>query len=85
MALTSLHVQDVCYGGSWQAWNRNQICKYLAHETVGSKYVALCLKKAPGIIDEKRKNKQLPHDFDKMADNCPGYTYLKHIQQGYDI
>lgn len=89
MALTSLQVQDVCSGAAGQqnpwGWYNNDVCKYLSHEMVGKKYVPMCLKKAPGIIEEKKKKGQLPKNFDKLKDNCPGYRYLKHIDQGYDV
>jgi hypothetical protein len=90
MALTPLHVQDVCYGAASQVnpwgWNPSgNVCKYLSHEIVGQKFVALCLKKAPGILEEKKKKGELPHDFNKLGDNCPGYRYMKHIDQGYDV
>ena len=90
MALTLPQVQDVCYGQAgqknpWGWYGSGNACKYLTHEMVGTKYTALCLKLAPAVIEEKRKKKQLPGNFDKMPDNCPGYRYMKHIDQGYDV
>lgn len=90
MALTPLHVQDVCYGQAGQKnpygwYGSDNACKYLTHEYVGKKYVPLCMKKAPGIIEKKFKGGQLPPNWDKMKDNCPGYRYMKHIDQGYDV
>jgi len=43
------------------------------------------MKKAPGIVEKKKLNGQLPHEWNKMSDNCPGYRYMKHIDQGYDV
>lgn len=90
MALTPLQVQDVCYGQAgqknpWGWYGSGSVCKYLTHEMVGTKYTPLCMKKAPGIIQEKMAKGQLPKDFAKQKDNCPGYRYMKHIDQGYDI
>lgn len=89
MALTPLQVQDVCYGQAgtknpWGWYGTGNACKYLTHEVVGSKFVPLCMKKAPGIVADKLARGQLPKDFDKMKDNCPGYRYMKHIDQGYN-
>ncbi len=90
MALTQLQVLDVCYGqaGSQNPWgwyNSGTPCKYLTQELSGTKYINLCLKKAPGLIAEKAAKGQLPQNFDKMKDHCPGYRYMKHIDQGYDV
>jgi hypothetical protein len=90
MALTPLHVQDVCYGAAgqqnpWGWFPTSNVCKYLTHEVVGQKYVPLCLKKAPAILQDKAKQGQLPPDWKKLSDNCPGYRYMKHIDQGYDV
>jgi hypothetical protein len=85
MALTQLHVLNYCNaGGSW--WNGNgQMCKFLTYEMVGQKYTPLCMKKAPAIVTQKKKEGKLPSNFDKLGDNCQGYTYLKHKEQGYDL
>jgi hypothetical protein len=90
MALTPLQVQDVCYGQAslqipWGLVAFRTPCKYLTHATVGSKFVQLCMKKAPGIVADKLAKGQLPSDFDKLKDNCPGYLYLKRVDQGYDV
>ena len=90
MALTPLQVQDVCYGQAGQqnpwGWTGNgNACKYLTYEMVGKKYVPLCMKHAPGIIQSKATRGQLPNDFDKKKDNCPGYRFMKHLDQGYDV
>ena len=91
MALTLPQVQDVCHGSAGQqnpwGWynNHGDICKYLTTINVDGKYVSLCMKKAPGIIQEKADKGQLPKDFNKMKDHCPGYRYLKYVDQGYDI
>lgn len=85
MALTPLHVQDVCCGHAKNPYNGGNSCKYLCHEVVGKKVVALCMKKATSVIIEKAKNGQLPQNWNKLPDNCPGYRYMKHIDQGYNI
>jgi hypothetical protein len=77
MALTPLQVQSVCMG--------KNPCKYLTHEMVNKRYTPLCLKKAPGLIQKKKEDGTLPWNFKDGGDNCPGYTYLKHVRQGYDV
>ena len=89
MALTSLQVIDVCTGQAgqknpWGWYNNGKQCKYLIYEMVGKDYKPLCMKLAPGIIEQKRKSGHLPPGFDKMSDNCPGYRYMKYVEQGYD-
>lgn len=78
--LTPLHVLNYCNaGGSWWGTDASQ-CRYLTSERVGSKYVSLCMKKAPAIYAKRR-----PAVPAIAGDNCPGYTYLKHKAQGYDV
>lgn len=91
MALTPLQVKDVCHGQAgiqnpW-GWQSNGTCKYLTYDFVGKKYVALCMKKATGLIEEKLKKmgQRQRDEWKKMPDNCPGYRYMKHMDQGYDI
>lgn len=79
MALTPLHVQDVCNSGVQ--------CRYLCWETLDSgKVVALCLKHAGAYYDKvKRDMDMYGVDLDDRGDNCSGYLFLKHIDQGYDV
>ena len=86
MALTPLHVQDICYGNASKGvWSGNPPCRYLTNEMVGKEYKQLCLKHAPGIIDKMKQEGHLPSDFSKRPDNCNGYKYMKHLDQGYNI
>lgn len=82
MALTLLQVNDVCRGQAGKDYTQYNICKYLSYETVGSRSVPLCIKKAPALIDKKKKNS---FNWNQGKDNCPGYPYMKHIPQGYDV
>lgn len=90
MSLSLKQVQDVCYGSAAQGrnspwgWGGNA-CKYLTHEMVGKDYKPLCLKLAPGVLEKKKKDGLLPHNFSKLPDNCSGYKYMKYIEQGYDV
>ena len=43
------------------------------------------MKKAPAVIAQKKKEGSLPSEFNRLGDNCPGYTYLKYKEQGYDL
>jgi hypothetical protein len=82
MALTPLHVQSYCTGGSWNYQDR---CRYLAGEyTTNGQYVQLCTKLNAGAYEDlKKKDKHT--DRSKMKDNCSGYLYLKHKKQGFDV
>lgn len=87
MALTSLHVLDVCCGQAgqknpWGIYAGTKSCKFLTHEMIGKEYKPLCIKLAPALVDKKRK---ITPDFDKLPNNCPGYKYLKYIDQGYHL
>jgi hypothetical protein len=90
MALTLIQVKDVCQAQAsnkspWSWGTPNTTCKYLTGEIVGKQYKQLCMKLAPGVVEKKRKDGMLAHDFDKLPDNCPGYSYLKYKDQGYDV
>lgn len=78
MALTPLHINDICMSG-------NQ-CRYLCWETVDGKSTAMCMKQAPAYYRQvKRDMEMYGVDLDKRGDNCQGYLMLKHHQQGYDV
>lgn len=78
MALTQLHVKDVCNAGT--------TCKYLCWETVDGKSTALCLKHAPALFQQVRRDMQMYGvNLDNRGDNCSGYLLLKHKEQGYDL
>lgn len=83
MALTQLHVLDYCNaGGSW--WNgTGKPCRYLHAEWSGSKVISMCIKKAPTLIAIKKK--AVKDEWKDLGDNCPGYTYLRHAEQGYNL
>ena len=78
MALTPLHVQDVCMSGMQ--------CRYLCWEHIEGRQVALCTKLAPEFYKQMRKDmKYYDVDLDNRGDNCKGYLLLKYKPQGYDV
>lgn len=86
MALTPLHVKDVCYGQAGKSNTWNPGCKYLTYEFVDKKSVPLCMKKAPAIFERKKSIDQLYGGPKNDAPgNCSGYRWLKYVEQGYDI
>jgi len=70
-------------------------CRYLVYDQNSGEY--LCCKKVSGLKEEIDKrvtefeNKSVVNGQDlsllgrPLGDNCPGYLYLKNVQQGYDI
>lgn len=81
MALTPLHVRDVCYGGSWGGQTQ---CKYIDHiQRSDGKTVAVCTKHNAGAFAALEK-KSSWYSRDKMQDNCSGYLMLMFKEQGYD-
>jgi hypothetical protein len=78
MALTKLHVQDVCMADSQ--------CKYICWETIDGASVPLCLKHAPSYYQQVRRDMNMYGvNLDERSDNCSGYILLKYVPQGYDI
>lgn len=81
MALTSLHVQDVCYGMASNYASVGKACKYLTSMPRGDgKYVQVCTKLNTGAF-EKLKASGHHHG---TGDNCQGYLLLLYKKQGYD-
>lgn len=87
MALTPLHVRDVCMGGLWSGGTTTpKICKYIDHiSRSDGKHVAVCTKRNSGAFAalEKKRAKWGGHGYD--GDNCAGYLYLQYQEQGYDL
>lgn len=79
MALTPLHVRDVCASG--------EQCRYLCWETLETgKTVAVCMKHSPTYYQQVKKDMRMYGvDLDARSDNCKGYLLLKHHPQGYDV
>ena len=78
MALTPLHIQDVCLSG--------EQCRYLCWEYIDNKSVAFCTKLAPEYYKQMRKDMRFYDvDLDQRGDNCQGYLLLKHKEQGYNL
>lgn len=79
MALTQLHVQNVCNAGN--------PCRYLCWETLETgQSVAVCLKKVPGYYRQVKRDMQMYGvDLEERGDNCQGYLLLKYVPQGYDL
>ena len=80
MALTPLHVQDVCNSGTQ--------CRYLCWETLEDtgKTIAVCLKRSPSYYNQvKRDMDMYGVNLDERGDNCSGYLLLKYVEQGYDV
>jgi len=79
--LSLRQVQDVCYN--------NKLCRYLHHEiNSDGKFVPVCLKKATALYNKIIKNNDPKHEKfiqENSGDNCPGYRYMLHIEQGYDV
>lgn len=83
MALTLPQVTDVCNPHTMLA----KPCRYLAYATRSDgSWVAACTKLAAKEYDKLKANR-LHHvgTEDQMGDNCPGYTYLLHKLQGYNV
>lgn len=77
MALTPLHVRDVCYAGY-----QGTYCKYITSEyNKNGTVVSLCTKLNTGAYEALKKKQR----GSSGGDNCPGYLYLKHKKQGYDV
>lgn len=89
MALTSLQVVNVC-----SPWNPKDgsgvVCRYLQNSSVvtskgNHKWVSLCTKFAPAeyakLVAQRAKYNQKESEF---GDNCGGFLFLKHKEQGYD-
>ena len=85
MALSLAQVQDVCYSGSTNQgiWHGNLPCRHLTHEFVDGEYKAMCTKFVKNV--NKKKLSPLITIGAPLPDNCSGYRYMKHIEQGYDI
>jgi hypothetical protein len=94
MALTPKHVQDVCL-----AHQGYISCRYLSYDPTDNTF--LCAKLHPrlkSIKDDavrfnereaRRVNIPVIDYFDMHGigheNNCSGYRYLKHTDQGYDM
>lgn len=87
--LSKNQVHDVCLLGQ-----NSKTCRYLSEENKSNKFY--CLKKTSKkqLIDIEVKDfiifcekKQINSNnfYLPIADNCPGFTFLKNIEQGYDI
>ena len=88
MALTPLHVKDVCNSGQW--YGGASSCKYLDGATRGSgssaKHVYVCTKMNSGAYDAlEEKRKGMHAGYKPTGDNCSGFILLYHKDQGYDI
>lgn len=78
MALTPLHVQNVCLAG--------EQCRYLCWEVVDGANIAFCAKLSPEYYKQMRRDMSFYDiDLDERGDNCQGYLLLKHKMQGYDL
>jgi hypothetical protein len=88
--LTLKQVQDICMMGIG-----GDQCRFLAEDDSNGKFY--CLKKdiqRRAAIDVEVKEFIKKHN-DRgvdpnlmgvpLGDNCSGYTFLKHVPQGYDI
>ena len=87
MALTPLHVRDVCYGPGWTA-KSNQMCKYLdSTQRSDGKYVSICTKLNPGAYKAlcARRGTVGNNPWEPKGDNCQGYLLLQYKNQGYDV
>lgn len=87
MALTQLHVRDVCHGGGWTPSGQSNTCKYLTHECrKDGTYVSLCTKLNKGAYDDLEKSRKNSNSrYQPKGDNCAGYLYLLYKKQGYDV
>lgn len=84
MALTPLHVRDVCYGGGWYGGG-NKTCKYLDSVTRSDgKYVSVCTKLNSGAFTALEAKRQ-KWGAAPTGDNCAGYILLQYKDQGYDV
>ena len=74
--MTPLHVQNYCYASTGA-------CKYVesSYNAVSGKSVFLCTKLSPIAYQKLIKN---PYGVG-TDDNCPGYLYLKNLEQGFDV
>jgi hypothetical protein len=87
--LSSKHLKDICLLtlGSDQ-------CRYLAEDETDSRKF-YCLKKSSKakeidievedfLQQMKRKGKDPKKENTPIGDNCSGYIFLRHKEQGYD-
>lgn len=81
MALTPLHVLDVCRSGGY---DHEKTCKYLDFKYVGSQYVNVCTKLNAGAFADLEKRRG-NNPWVPKADNCQGYLLLMHKRQGHDV
>lgn len=88
MALTPLHVRDVCYGPGWTQGS-NLGCKYLDNVSRSDgQWVQVCTKLNPGAftaLEQKRKQGGWGANYTPKGDNCQGYLLLQYKKQGYDV
>ena len=86
MALTPLHVRDVCHSGTWGGPTS---CKYLDQvSNSNGKFVSVCTKLCPTAYAALQKKRTGQHAWfgqsTPTGDNCQGYLLLHHKEQGYD-
>lgn len=82
MALTPLHVHDVCCG----SWASGGVCKYLDQvRRSDGKAVSVCTKLNSGAFADLEKKRKQRWGNLANGDNCQGYLYLQYKDQGYDV
>lgn len=82
MALTPLHVMDVCRGGGY---DYQKMCKYLDSRIVGNNYVNVCTKLNAGAYAALEQQRKGGGNWLPKGDNCQGYLLLTYKKQGYDV
>jgi hypothetical protein len=88
--LSLKQLKDVCLNSDVTS----QRCRYLCQDEVNnSKFYCLKLSAKAGKIDAeidnyvktmKSKGKNPDDENLPLGDNCSGYPFLRHIEQGYD-
>jgi hypothetical protein len=76
MALTPLHVRQVCLAGT--------PCRFLETSYTPNGPKSFCMKLAQNYYEQYKKNRGISDDT-KMGNNCQGYLYLRFKQQGIDV
>src|SRR6185295_6724111 len=76
MALTPLHVRDVCYG----SWQNGSVCKYLDQllRSDGRQYISVCTKLNAAAYAALQKKRVNNYHKNATADNCQGYLLLQY-------
>jgi hypothetical protein len=88
--LSKKQLEDICL----KYHNNYKTCRYCAEDDQdSSKFYCAKMTAQKAIIDSevedylkklKKKNQDLKKQGLPVGDNCTGYPFMKHIEQGYD-